>query len=117
VSEKIDLAAIIASTKLSALGADSDTDSGGLKRQEQRFRNNRYKTDTQSRTYLAYWAATVVTIYLGFVIRILFSNYRDLCLSDSVLMMLLGTTTVNVLGLMYIVLKGYFNANFSPSNK
>lgn len=90
---------------------DQDIDSDDLDLQKKRFENQRYSQDTQSRKKLAYWAATVVSIYLLFVLVILVLNNNIICLSDTVLSVLLGTTTLNVLGLMYIVLKGYFNVN------
>jgi len=70
--------------------------------------NRRYSQDTKSRKKLSYWAATVVSIYLLLVFVILFFNAKGIYLSDTVLSVLLGTTTLNVLGLMFIVLKGYF---------
>lgn len=87
---------------------DQDIDSDELDLQKRRYENERYRDDTKSRRYLAYWAATVVTVYLLLVFVILFMNTTCLHLSDPVMIALLGTTTVNVLGLMYIVLKGYF---------
>lgn len=90
---------------------DQDIDSDDLTLQKKRFENQRYKEDTESRKKLAYWAATVVSVYLLFVLIILILNYNIICLSDTVLSVLLGTTTLNVLGLMYIVLKGYFKVN------
>ncbi len=97
---------------LSGIGAnslhDTDIDSDDLKLQEKRYKNERYRADTKSRKTLAYWAATVVSVYLISVLVILIINYNYICLSDAVLITLLGTTTLNVLGLMFIVLKGYF---------
>jgi ABC-type transport system involved in cytochrome c biogenesis permease component len=90
---------------------DQDIDSDDLTLQKKRFENKRYQEDTRSRKYLAYWAATIVSIYLIAVLIILVFNDKYVCLSDTVLSVLLGTTTFNVLGLMYIVLKGYFKAD------
>ncbi len=87
---------------------DQDIDSDDLDLQKKRYENLRYKEDTESRKKLAYWAATVVSIYLLCVLTILILNHQYIYLSDTVLSVLLGTTTLNVLGLMYIVLKGYF---------
>lgn len=69
---------------------------------------HRYSSNTKLRVELAYWAATLVSIYLLIIILILVHNHRLIHLSNNVLMTLLGTTTLNVLGLMAIVLKGYF---------
>lgn len=91
---------------------DQDIDSDDLTIQKKRreIENRRYEEDTRSRKILAYWAAWVVSIYILLVLAILVFNNNYVCLSDSVLSILLGTTTFNVLGLMYIVLKGYFKS-------
>lgn len=64
----------------------------------------RYSSNTSNRNWLTVWAACVVTLWLWFVLCIITGTR----LSDGVKITLLGTTTLNVLGLMYIVLKGYF---------
>lgn len=69
--------------------------------------NERYRSDTQDRKWLAEWTATVVSFWLLLVLAILMSN-NSFGLSDSVLITLLGTTTLNVLGLSFIVLRGHF---------
>jgi hypothetical protein len=74
-----------------------------------RAQTARYKSDTNDRKWLAEWSATVVSIWLALVLGILACNYDKFHLSDTVLNVLLGTTTLNVLGLTYIVLKGHFN--------
>lgn len=71
-------------------------------------RSYRYKANTKLREWLAKWAVTIVTIWLFLVLAILSLN--DGRISDSVMIALLGTTTLNVLGLTYIVLKGYFGS-------
>lgn len=74
----------------------------------------RYSSDTKDRKWLAIWAVIVVSLWLLLVIIILLLN--KLCsinLSDNVLIALLGTTTLNVLGLSFIVLKGHFNSSKS----
>lgn len=72
--------------------------------------NKRYTQNTQLRRHLARWAAYVVSIWMLFVLLILVLNEKWLiCLSDSVLITLLGTTTANVLGLVAIVLYDLFN--------
>ena len=85
-------------------------DEKDLESQARRYENERYREDTESRKSLSLWARWVVSIYLNCVILILLFNFSYLHLSDAVLIALLGTTTLNVLGLMYIVLKGYFAA-------
>ncbi|MEA5403897.1 hypothetical protein VB776_13295 [Arcicella sp. DC2W] len=77
----------------------------------------RFNQDTRNRTRLAGWAAIVVTGWLFMVLVLLFVNQNTVCVlnhvlqikvSDQVLISLLVTTTLNVLGLTFIVLKGYF---------
>lgn len=69
---------------------------------------DRYNQDTEHRHTLSIWAAVVVSIWLVSVLLILTSN-KALELSDTVLSVLLGTTTLNVLGLMAIVLTDLFS--------
>lgn len=73
------------------------------------LKNQRYKDDTAHRKVLSTWAGTLVSFWLVCVLLILTSNTNKFKLSDSVLIALLGTTTLNVLGLMVIVLNDLFN--------
>ncbi|AXG73956.1 hypothetical protein DVK85_06735 [Flavobacterium arcticum] len=69
----------------------------------------RYEADSIHRKKLILWATTLVSIWLGAVIIILLSvGFNIIKLSDTVMATLLGTTTLNVLGLMAIVLKDLF---------
>lgn len=69
----------------------------------------RYEADSIHRKKLILWATTLVSIWLGAVIIILLAvGFTILTLSDTVMATLLGTTTLNVLGLMAIVLKDLF---------
>lgn len=69
----------------------------------------RYSQDTRFRKHLAHWVMWIVPLWLICVIFILISNkLLGFCLDSSVLISLLATTTFNVLGLAYIVLKGIF---------
>lgn len=76
--------------------------------QKKKAENDRFKQDTTDRKRLAYWSAVVVSIYLILLFGILIFNERFINLTNSVLIVLLGTTTLNILGLMFIVLKGLF---------
>lgn len=73
-----------------------------------KLRNDRYEEDTIHRRNLSSWAAIIVSIWLFSVILILIRNTSEYKLSDAVMIALLGTTTLNVLGMMMIVLKGLF---------
>lgn len=99
---------------LSFTSHDLDIDSDDLRAQikMKQLENDRYRSDTNDRKWLAIWTAGVVSIWLLLVIIILVENERSrLCLSDSVIIALLGTTTLNVLGLSFIVLKGHFQSS------
>lgn len=72
-------------------------------------RKERFSQDTRFRKYLAVWVMWIVPCWLILVIVILFlCGLQVISLNSKVLITLLATTTVNVLGLAYIVLKGIF---------
>jgi len=69
----------------------------------------RFIADTKHRKGLIFWVKYVVSIWLLLVIFVVALNsVLSLNLKESVLITLLTTTTVNILGLAYIVLKGLF---------
>jgi hypothetical protein len=73
------------------------------------LKHERYRQDTNERRLLSHWVIWVVSTWLFLTVLMLGLNrLLCLCLSDVVCCMLLGTTTVNILGLAYIVLKGLF---------
>ncbi|WP_312311413.1 hypothetical protein [Empedobacter brevis] len=112
--DEIDLKDIILNVhqSKSKSNSDLDIDSDGLPEQikSKKLENIRYNSDTKDRKWLAIWTAAVVSIWLSLVIGILTLNSNLFKLSDSVLISLLGTTTLNVLGLSFIVLRGHFNS-------
>jgi len=72
----------------------------------------RFAEDTRHRKGLIFWVKWVVSLWLSFVLAVVaFNNILCLKLSDNVLITLLATTTANILGLAYIVLKGLFKQN------
>lgn len=90
---------------------EGDIDSYSLQEQEnlkKHLENNRYEEDTKNRAGLALWVKWVVSIWLFVVLLIICLNNLIVNLSDRVLITLLATTTLNVLGLAFIVLRGYF---------
>lgn len=90
-----------------------DVDAGDLNYQKR----IRYKQDTSYRKYLAIWMMIVVSFWLLLVILfVAFNKPWCLFISDNVLVTLLATTTVNVLGLANIVLKGLFHTATYPLN-
>lgn len=82
--------------------------------ESKRSQSIRYKQNTAHRDYLVKWVVVTNSAWLIAVVVILIAHgaYDEKAklfhLSDSVIMTLLGTTTVNVLGLAFIVLKGLF---------
>lgn len=88
---------------------DLDIDSDDLIDQKKKLENSRYKSDSGHRVKLTVWTKYVVSIWLGLVILVITLNHHIFFLSDAVLIALICTTTLNVLGLAYIVLKGYFH--------
>lgn len=74
----------------------------------------RFRQDTRHRGLLVKWMMIVVSSWLFAVLAIL-SISQLLGISDSVLIILLATTTVNVLGLANIILKGLFGDSFKKS--
>nr|DAN54646.1 MAG TPA: hypothetical protein [Caudoviricetes sp.]DAR74232.1 MAG TPA: hypothetical protein [Caudoviricetes sp.] len=105
----MDLENIIHSKKASN-NKDLDIDSDDLKlqRKMKELEVEKFDSDIKDRKWLAKWSAFVVSIWLILVVVILFLNKCLLNLSDAVLMTLLGTTTLNILGLSFIVLRGHF---------
>ena len=73
------------------------------------LKGKRYLFNTNLRVYLSIWASLVVSCWLWKVGEILMNNNDKYCLSDSVLNMLLGTTTLNVLGIVAIAMYDVFN--------
>lgn len=68
----------------------------------------RYEQNTELRGGLAIIFTITIISWLFAVFLILLTNSRTLKLSDSVLITLLTTTTIQVLGMMYIILKDLF---------
>jgi len=89
----------------------SDPDSVDIGKQLALYKAQRYFSDTEDRKWLAQWSAAVVSIWLGFVAIVLISNNNCLHLTEGVLITLLGTTTLNILGLSFIVLRGHFDSD------
>lgn len=112
--EEIQLSSMVTPPEAST----NDNDERSLKEQERRFNEDkriRYNSDTRWRCRFSWWVIGVDSGWLLAILIILFLNNSVLHLADSVLIVLLGTTTVNVIGLAFIVLKGLFG--FSGCSK
>lgn len=70
---------------------------------------DRLRQNTFARKYFVFWSSFLVSCWLWKVGEILVNNNEKYCLSDNVLMMLLGTTTLNVLGIVAIAMHDLFN--------
>lgn len=68
----------------------------------------RFLKDTSLRTHLVYIFSAIIFLWLSSVITIVFLNSSFICLSDNVMITLLTTTTVNVIGMMLIILRNLF---------
>lgn len=69
----------------------------------------RFKQDTKQRKTLVVWMIIVVSVWLAAVLVFtVFGNVWCLKIDKQVLITLLATTTINVLGLANIILKGLF---------
>jgi len=105
-----DLSELISKQSKVSEDIDIDSDDLAIQKELKRLEAKRYSSDTLYRRWLAKWTAIVVTVWLVAVLLILLFNESYIHLAGNVLMVLLGTTTLNVLGLSYIVLRGHFQA-------
>ncbi|WPQ66351.1 hypothetical protein SIO70_15945 [Chitinophaga sancti] len=74
------------------------------------IRLRRYSTDTDLRKHITYSFIINITCWLFTVMTVLYFNnfLLQLHLSDAVLITLLTTSTLNVIGMMTIILKNLF---------
>lgn len=69
----------------------------------------RYSQNTKYRRLFSNWVMWIVPSWLlGVLLLVILCGLQFMTLSDQVLVALLATTTANILGLAYIVLKGMF---------
>jgi len=84
---------------------EDNVDNYDLKEQ----RITRYQQNTRYRSLFAKWVLWIVPIWIGIIlIMLLCQGLKWIALDDGVIITLLATTTANILGLAYIVLKGMF---------
>lgn len=69
----------------------------------------RYSVNTRLRLILSAWAAFLVSCWLWKVAEILVHNTERYRLSDEVMITLLATATLNVIGIITIVMTDLFN--------
>lgn len=69
----------------------------------------RYWQNTAYRRYFSLWVMLIVPVWLILVfVLVVLCSFNICVLDNSVLNTLLATTTANILGLAYIVLRGMF---------
>lgn len=79
---------------------------------------HRLVENTKARRRLEKWSLNVIGLYLLAVLLIVFLNYTEIRylngvikIPESIMVAILTTTTVNIIGLGLIVLRGHFLAN------
>lgn len=87
---------------------EAEQDNKNLNKDIQEAELDRYKINTKLRDSLAKVFTVIIAMWLLSVVLILIGNYYRYHLSDSVLITLITTTTVNVLGMMLIILYDLF---------
>lgn len=95
----------------------SDSNPETIKQSKELLAQHRMQEDTRARRRLERWATRVISVYLSCVFLIIVANgivmvinKRDSLISSEIMIAILTTTTVNILGLGFIVLKGHFRA-------
>lgn len=98
----------------------NNVDLTGGKEEENRLfgqaKIKRYEKDTELRSSLAVIFTIIIIGWLSSVILILMNNFYLFKLSDSVLNRLLTTTTIQVLGMMVIILWDLFPGGKNKNN-
>lgn len=74
---------------------------------------HRHYENTKARRRLEKWSSRVIAIYLSIVATLLVVNYMKIetkliSIPNNIIVAILTTTTINIIGLVLIVLRGYF---------
>lgn len=87
---------------------------------------HRVVENTRARRRLEKWSLRVIVVYLLVILTIVFLTYTNidfftenrlkLIIPDPIMITILSTTTVNIIGLGLIVLRGHFLANDKANN-
>jgi hypothetical protein len=72
------------------------------------LKNNNLESDIKLKQGICFWVKRVVSIYLVFIAGIICCVLYNKGLSDSVLIALLTTTTINILGLPLMIIVSLF---------
>lgn len=110
-------------TELNVLNIVSDIlsnkhDDSSINQSQELVKLHRVIENTKARKRLETWSSRVIVIYLTIVLILVVSNYLytgwfDVVMDipENVMIAILTTTTVNIIGLGLIVLRGHFLAN------
>lgn len=99
---------------------ESETTDGNIKKSKELIRLHRIVENTKARRRLEKWSLRVIALYLFIVLCIVLASYVSIpaiksyfsiCIPNPIMITILSTTTVNIIGLGLIVLRGHFLAN------
>ncbi len=96
---------------------ESETTDENIKKSKELIHLHRVIENTRARRRLEKWSLRVIASYLIVVLSIVVLSYLKsfelikLGIPDSIMITILSTTTVNIIGLGLIVLRGHFLAN------
>lgn len=104
---------------------ESETTPENIEKCKELVHLHRIVENTKARRRLEKWSLRVIAIYLFIVLAIvvcnyiavpLLSGYMDIHVTEPIMITILSTTTVNIIGLGLIVLRGHFLANDKSNN-
>lgn len=104
---------------------ESETTPENLDKCKELVHLHRIVENTKARRRLEKWSLRVIAIYLFIVLAIvvcnyiavpLLSGYMDIHVTEPIMITILSTTTINIIGLGLIVLRGHFLANDNSNN-
>ena len=102
----------------------SKCDDDSINQSQELVKLHRVIENTKARRRLEKWSLRIIAIYLFIVFLLVLSNYLhtpwfdcSLSIPEQIMIAILTTTTVNIIGLGLIVLKGHFLANEDSDSK
>lgn len=104
---------------------ESETTPANIDKCKELVHLHRIVENTKARRRLEKWSLRVIAIYLFIVLSIvtcnyiavpLISGYVYIDIAEPIMITILSTTTINIIGLGLIVLKGHFLANDKSNN-
>ncbi len=99
---------------------ESETTDENIEKSKELTHLHRIVENTKARRRLEKWSLRVIAVYLFVVLCIVLTSYVSIpsikpyfsiCIPKPVMITILSTTTVNIIGLGLIVLRGHFLAN------